>query len=228
MRPPLRPPPDPDPPTPPASSVMSTAAAAAPEPEPAPAPAAPPASDLLEILDPIPSVDTVDNPFGLSPRELVFVEAFCGAAQFRAAKAYELAGYKTTGASSRASASRMLTRERVAAAIAARLGARVKALRIMDGDEALEGISTIGRSDIRKVFPKTHWIAQLPDEVAFSIKAVTPTKHGHRIELYPKDHALETMAKVAGRLKDTLKVEHSLEDVMAEANRRQLEPGASA
>jgi hypothetical protein len=211
MRPPLRPPDDPPDADAPAATVSGPAAAP---------------DTLLDILDPIPEVDPVDNPFGLSPRELLFVEAYLGAAQFRAAKAYELAGYKTTGAASRANASRMLTRERVAAAIEATLGQRVKALRIMDGDEALEGISTLARSDIRKIFPPTHWIAQLPDDIATCIKSVTPTKHGHRIELYDKGHHLEVMAKVSGRLKETLKVEHSLEDILALSNR--LESGADA
>lgn len=185
-----------------------------------------PPTDLLEILDPIPAVDPVENPFGLSPRELLFVEAFLGAAHFRAARAYELAGYKVTGAASRANASRMLTRERVAKAIAAELGARAKALRIMDGDEALEGISALARSDIRKVFPPTHWIAKLPDEVAACIKSVRPGKHGYTIELYDKGHHLEVMAKVSGRLKETLKVEHTLEDILARSHR--LDDGASA
>jgi hypothetical protein len=151
--------------------------------------------------------------------ELLFVEAFVGAAKFRAAKAYELAGYKTTGAASRANASRMLTRERVAAAIQARLQERVKAMRIMDGDEALEGISTMGRVDIRKLFPPDSRIAKLPDDVADAIKSVTPTKYGHRIEMYDKLRARELMAKVAGRLKETLTVEHTLEDILAFSNR---------
>jgi len=185
-----------------------------------------PPADLLEILDPIPEVAPVDNPFGLSPRELLFVEAFVGAAQFRAAKAYELAGYKVTGASHRANASRMLTRERVAAAIAALLTARVRALRIMDGDEALEGISNMGRIDIRKVFPPDSHIAKLPADVADAIKAVTPNKYGYRIEMYDKLHARELMAKVDGRLKDTVKVEHTLEDILAMSNRP--DPGAAA
>jgi len=180
---------------------------------------APPAAEsLLEILDPVPAVSPIDNPFGLSPRELLFVEAFLGEAHFRAAKAYELAGYKVTGASHRANASRMLTRERVAAAIAARLANRVERLRIMDGDEALEGISSMARVDIRLVFPENSPLRKLPDEVADAIKSVTPTKYGYKFEMYDKLHARETMAKVHGKLKDVVKVEHSLEDIMARAN----------
>lgn len=181
------------------------------------------AGDLLDIFDPIPDVNAVDNPFGLAPRELVFVEAYVGAAQFRAAKAYELAGYKTTGAASRANASRMLTRPRIEAAIAARMAERVKAMRIMDGDEALEGISNMGRVDIRKCFPPESSIAKLDDETADAVKSITPTKFGYRIEMYDKLRARELMAKVDGRLKETVKVEHSLEEILARSN----QPGDS-
>lgn len=205
MRPPLRD--DDNPETAAAAPAADNGAAAADAP-----------ADLLEIIDPIPQVETIDNPFGLSPQELLFVEAYCGAAHFRAAKAYELAGYKTTGAASRANASRMLTRERIAAAIAARLSERVKAMRIMDGDEALEGISNMGRVDIRKCFPESSQIAQLPDEVADAVKSVTPTKFGYRIEMYDKLRARELMAKAGGKLKETMVVEHKLEDILARAN----------
>lgn len=213
MRPPLRDPddtPDPPPTAAPADAVTEPTAPA----------------DLLAIVDPIPEVQLVDNPFGLHPRELLFVEAYCGVAEGKAAKAYELAGYKTKGGASRANASRMLTRPRIRAAIDERVFAKIKALRIMDGDEALKGITTIGRSDIRKLFPPEHWVAQLSDEIAYSIKSITRNKHGDpngpsgwRIELYPKDHALEVMAKAGGKLKETVKIEHTLEEIMALANR---------
>ena len=202
----------------------AAATSAEPDPPAATEPAASAPNDLLEILDPIPATDPVANPFGLSPRELLFVEAYVGVALGRAAKAYELAGYKVTGASHRANASRMLTRPRVEAAIAARLGDRVERLRIMDGDEALEGISNLGRVGIKAVCTDLAWVQALPDEVADAIKSITPTKHGYRIEMYDKLHARETMAKVHGKLKDVVKVEHSLEDIMARAN--QLEQSA--
>lgn len=202
MRPPLRPPDD----DPTATDVSAPEGGALP-------------TDLLDLVDPLPEVVPVENPFGLSPREFLFVEAFMGAAHFHAAKAYELAGYTVTGASSRANASRMRMRPRVDAAIAARLAARAKAMGIMDGDEALEGISRMGRTDIRKAFPKSHEIQALPDDVADCIKSIRPTKHGYVIEVYDKMHAREIMAKVSGRLKETVKVEHSLEDILARANR---------
>ena len=220
MRPPLRPPlDDPRDADFPSEGVGAT--------EPGDVAAAAPPSDLLEIIDPLPAVPAIDNPFHLSPQELLFVEAYLGVANFRAAKAYELAGFKTTGGQHRANASRMLTRLRVAKAIEARLQERVTKLRIMDGDEALEGITTLARgADIRKLFPHTPAIANLPDEIAACIKAITPTKHGHRIEFYDKGHHLEVMAKVGGKLKDTLKVEHTLEDILGRAN--QLEAGGAA
>lgn len=211
MRPPLRTDdPDADAPDTSAPSPASSNAAAGESP-----------TDLLQITDPIPAVEPVENPFGLHPMELLFVEAYCGAAQFRAATAYQMAGYKTTGGASRANASRMLLKDRIASAIAQRLGERVKALRIMDGDEALEGISRLARSDIRKVFPANHWVAKLPDDVAACIKSIRPGKHGYTIELYPKDHALEVMAKVSGRLKETVKHEHTLEDIIVLANQQE-------
>lgn len=216
MRPPLRDPDDPDADAPdtsapsPASSTVAAGDASSSHP-----------TDLLQIVDPIPAVEPVENPFGLNARELLFVEAFCGAAHFRAAKAYELAGYKTTGAASRANASRMLTKERIAAAIQHTLGERVKALRIMDGDEALEGISNMGRVDIRKCFPENSSIAKLPDDVADAVKSVTPTKFGYRIEMYDKLRARELMAKAGGKLKETIQVEHTLEDILARANRQE-------
>lgn len=223
MRPPLRDPEDPAlPPTPTAAagaepSDASTRVAAAPE-------------TLLDGLDPVPPVDPL-NPFALSPRERLFVEAFCGPAACNSLKAYELAGFTVRGVASSANASRLRNRPRVEAAIAARI--RVK-LDIMEGDEALEGISQIGRSDIRRLYPPDHWIAQLPDDIAFCIKSITPVKHGdpsrasgYRIELYAKDHALETIAKAKGVLKDVVEVKHSLEDILARSNQPD-ELGATA
>lgn len=208
MRPPLRTDdPDADAPDTSAPSPASSTAAAG-----------DPPANLLEILDPIPTVEPVENPFGLSARELLFVAAYCGVAEGSAAKAYELAGYKTTGGASRANASRMLTRPRIQAAVNEKLAKR---LRIMGGDEALEGITRLARSDIRLVFPEGSWVRKLPAEVAECIKSIRPGKHGYTIELYPKDHALELMAKVSGRLKETLKVEHTLEDILARANRQE-------
>ena len=218
MRPPLRPPPDPSDADAPSAGERAGEETAA---------GAPPA-DLIELLDPLPAVESVDNPFGLSPQRLLFVEAYCGVAKFKADKAYKLAGFKSVGSTGRANASRLLLDPRVRAAIDARVGAIAKRLRtIMDGDEALEGITTLARgADIRLLFPHNRDIQNLPDEVATCVKSITQTKHGVRVEFYDKGHHLEVMAKVGGKLKDTLKVEHTLEDILGRAN--QLEAGGGA
>lgn len=157
--------------------------------------------------------EPVRDPHGLRPRELLFVEAYCGAANFNATKALELAGYKRI----RQNGCRLLTKDYIADAIAARLAVRAQKL-IMDGDEALERISRFGRADIRKLFPADHVYQKLPDEIALCIKSITATRYGDRLELYDALKAAELMAKVAGKLKETVKVEHALEDILAAAN----------
>src|SRR4051812_39612248 len=92
----------------------------------------------------------------LSPRELLFVEAFCGVAEFNASKAYAIAGYKPH----RHNAARLLKKSRIAAAVAEKVAPKLERLRIMDGEEALERITTFARVDIRKVFPAGSPIAQ--------------------------------------------------------------------
>lgn len=153
------------------------------------------------------------DPDGLRPRERLFVEAYCGVANYNISKAYELAGYKPH----RENGSRLIAKDYIAAAVAKRVRQRVEKL-IMDGDEALERISRFARADIRKLFPPESRIAQLPDEIALCIKSITPNRYGDRLELYDAQKAAETMAKVAGKLKETVKVEHALEDILAAAN----------
>lgn len=158
-----------------------------------------------------------ENPYGLSTRELLFVEAYCGVAGGNASEAYRIAGYKGTAESVSANAARLKGSDRVARAIAARTALRVRKL-IMDGDEALERISMFARADIRKLFPEGSALRNLPDDVAVCIKSVTPSKYGTRLELIDPLRANELMAKVAGRLKETVKVERSLEDILSEVN----------
>lgn len=170
---------------------------------------------------PVTAAPPLENPFGLTPRELLFVEAYCGVANFNASDAYRAAGYEGKPASVSANAARLIGSDRVSKAVSAKLSARVQQLRIMDGDEALTRISTFARADIRKLFPPESRIAQLPDEVAACVKSITPNKFGLRIELIDPLRANELMAKVAGRLKETIKVEHTLEQIMAMANASQ-------
>lgn len=161
----------------------------------------------------------IENPFKLSPRELLFVEAYSGAAQFQAGPAYQLTGFKGKPATARVLGSRMLTRDHVQRALAQKLAQRVERLKLMDGDEALERLSLYGRADIGKVLDPNDPLAKLPDEVRLCIKSVRPNQFGRVIELHDAMHAAEVLAKVAGKLVD--KHEHviKLEEIIARANR---------
>jgi Terminase small subunit len=159
-------------------------------------------------------------------REQLFVEAYCGISNFNASDAYRRAGFTGTAASIGANAARLIGSDRVRAAIETRVAARLAELKIMDGDEALTRLSTFARADIRALFPPGHRISQLPAAVAMCIKSVTPTAHGLKFELYDAMHANELMAKVAGRLKEVLKVTFTLEQIMAAANAPPAEPPA--
>lgn len=160
------------------------------------------------------------NPHGLSPRERLFVEAYCGVAQLNAAAAYELAGYKVSPASHRSASARLRAKVRVAEAIAARVNVKLKRLEIADDDECLRRTTCRARGDIRKVVdPKSHY-AQLPDDVAAAVKSIRPTPHGDIIELYDAAHADETLLKVSGKLthRHDVKVTRTLEDILGEVN----------
>lgn len=162
-----------------------------------PKPVAPPVSAPPQCAAP-----PVDNPFKLTPKELLFVEAYCGAARFSAAEAYKMASYDASGKGWRANASKLLSKDRVAAAIAERLEARVRLVRgsVMDGDEAIERLSLYARADIGKVLDPDDPLAQLPDEIRLCIKSVRPSRFGRTIELYDAMKATELMGKAAGRL----------------------------
>lgn len=189
------------------------------------APAAQTHTEPLAAAEPPPkavagAVDgAVDNPFNLTPKELLFVVAYCGAANFSATKAYELAGYSTRGkgSSTRANAIKVLTHPSVQQAVAAKLAARVRDLSVMSGDEALGRLTTYARADIGLILGPDDSLSKLAPEVRQTIKAVRPTRYGRVIELYDAMKATELMAKAGGKLKDH--VEHSgkvtLEDIVA-------------
>lgn len=164
----------------------------------------------------------LENPHGLTPFELLFVEAYCGVARFSAHKAFQVAGYKGVGSVARSNAIKILAKDRVQRAVADRLGARIKQLRIMDGDEALERISIMARGDIGQVLSPDDPLGKLPEEARLLIKSVRPTKFGRSIELYDALRAAEILAKAGGRLKETVHVE-SLEELIA-ASRAPLPP----
>jgi phage terminase small subunit len=145
----------------------------------------------------------------LRPRERLFVEAYCGVANMNATKAYELAGY----IGGRHNAARLITKDHVKAAIAEGLAAREARL-VMSGQEAKERLTLIARGTIRPFLAPTDPLQALTDEDLALIKAITPNKYGRRIELHDQVKCVELMAKIAGALKDTVKVEHTLEDLV--------------
>lgn len=157
----------------------------------------------------------IENPHKLDPKELQFVECYTGVSRFNASDAYLRAGYKGKPGKVSGLAARLIARDRVSQAVAERLGSRLRTLQ-MDGDEALEGISRIGRSDIRKVFDErgnVRPIVDLDDDTADAIASVKvverrvpigngqfETEYVKEFKLYDKLKARETMAKAAGKL----------------------------
>lgn len=160
------------------------------------------------------AVPPIENPHNLSPKELLFVECYTGVSKFNATDAHERAGFKRN----RHNAARLITKENVSKAIAERLGARLRTLQ-MDGDEALEGISRIGRADIRKVLDGSgniRSIDSLDDDTADAIQSIkvverrvatgngkeTEVEYTKEFKFYDKLRARELMAKAAGKLSD--------------------------
>jgi phage terminase small subunit len=188
-------------------------------------------------VEPKPPVTPIENPHGLSPKELIFVECYTGISKFNASDAYTRAGFKPN----RKNAARLMTKEVVERAVAERLGSRLRTLQ-MDGDEALEGISRIARADIRKVLtPGGHIkpINELDDDTADAIASIKVVERripdgegGFEVEytkefkFYDKLDARKVMAKASGKLRDKLdiRVTRGIEDILAEVN--QLEAGA--
>jgi len=156
----------------------------------------------------------VDNAHGLEPRRLLFVELYTGECKFNASAAYLKAGFKGKPGKVSGLAARLIADDRVAAAVAARLGSRLLSLQ-MSGDEALEGISNVARADIRKLFDERgniRAIVDLDDEIADCLESVEvvarpvpgtrgqETEYVHKFKLHDKLRARELMAKAAGKL----------------------------
>lgn len=161
-----------------------------------------------------------ENPYGLSPKEMLFVEAFCGAANFNATEAYRLAGFEASPRTIRAHASRLGSKSNVSAAIAVKLAAKVQRLQVADDAEVLARVTMRARGDIRKLFSEDDPLAKLPDDVAATVKAITPTRYGRRIELYDAHRDDELLLKVSGKLtqRHEVKVTRALEDILEEAH----------
>lgn len=148
----------------------------------------------------------------LRPRERLFVEAYCGVANFNAAQAYEIAGYKPA----RENAGRLLRRPHIQRAIEIGIEDRRRRLQ-MDAEEAKERLTLFARGNIRKFLSPHDPLQALPDDDLALIKSITPGRYGRKIELHDPVRCTELMAKISGALKDVVKVEHTLEDIVAGA-----------
>lgn len=162
----------------------------------------------------------IRNPSRLPARELLFVEAYCGVAGYNATTAYRLAGFRSKSRSAASTnASHLMARDRVAKAIARRLGERIRQVEgAMDGDEALKRIAAMGRGDIRKVLPVRHPLKTLPDDAALLIRSVSPTPNGLRVEIHDALRACELVARATGKLKDQTEGKLTLEEFVAGAH----------
>lgn len=150
----------------------------------------------------------------LTDHERAFVRFFCGAAAGNGAKAAVLAGYGKGGAKVRAS--RLLDKPQIRAALKRERANQVSQVlqtdaivrhAIMDGDEAMQRLSLIGRADIGLALDPDDPIALLPDAIRLAIKSVRPTAHGRVLELYDVQRAITDIAKGAGHL--TERVDHT-------------------
>lgn len=162
-----------------------------------------------------PTEAPVDNPFDLSPKELLFVEAYCGVANFNATEAYALAGYRRDDGN----ASKLTVRYRIVQAIAAKLAVKAQRLEIADDDECLRRVTLRSRADIGKIDPESKY-AKLPDEIRLAIKTVRPTRYGDVIELYDTHREDKLLLEVSGKLtqRHEIKITRTIEDILEEAH----------
>lgn len=172
---------------------------------------------------------TIDNPFKLNPRELLFVELYTGVCKLNASEAFKQAGYKAN----RHNAARLMMKPNVQAAVSARLSARLQTLQ-MSGDEALEGVTRIARADIRQMFDAAGNVVplvNLGDDIADCIAGVKVVErrveagkdadgnpkfefeYTKEFKLYDKLKARELMARVNGKLVEQHNHNHRLPTV---------------
>lgn len=73
----------------------------------------------------------------------------------------------------------------------------------MEGDEALEGLTRIGRADIRRLYRNNRLlpISEWPDLEGDCVKSLKPTPFGTQVVMHDKMRARELMAINAGKLK---------------------------
>jgi hypothetical protein len=155
----------------------------------------------------------------LSQKHQQFVEEY--AASGNATAAYRKVYPQSSPQSARANGTRLLANDRVAAAVAAAREARLERTR-MDGDAALDGISTMARADIRQLFDDNgnfRDMREWPNEIAASVCSVKVlrTRSGDQIidvKIADKLRAHEDMAKAGGKL--TEKHEHTFKPLSSD------------
>ena len=159
----------------------------------------------------------------LTSKERRFVTAYLNEAAGNGSKAAVLAGYAK--GSARITASRLLTKAHIQAALAnvrdamAREVATADAIvktRVMSGEEALERLSLYARADIRKILDPNDPLAKLDDATALTIKTIRPGRYGRTVELHDAMRATELLAKAGGKLKEIVQVE-SLEQLIEQS-----------
>lgn len=124
--------------------------------------------------------------------------------------AYQDTHPKVTKRSAGVCGSQWLKDARVQAIIHKEIEAQKLRLR-MDADEALIGISNMGRGDIRRLYdgegnllPIKLW----PEDVADCVKGLKPTAFGWQLVLYDKLKARELMAIAGGKLRQGVDHKH--------------------
>lgn len=140
----------------------------------------------------------------LTPKQQLFVEAYLGLANGNATEAARLAGFRQP----RQQGSRLLSNVDIAEAIAERLQTAKDCMR---ADEVLARITAQARGSIDD-FVGEYGELDLAKARARRamplVKSISPTKWGHRLELYSAQTALELLGRYHGLFRDRL--EHSI------------------
>ena len=166
----------------------------------------------------------------LTVKEDRLVRLYVGEALGNGTVAARLAGYRGSPASLAVIASRVLRKVNVAAEIDELMVAVKERLQV-DGDAALMVVANTMKFNVKDLFDaegKLIPVWKLPRHISAAIKGMRATKHGTVLEFRDTVHAAEILLKVSGRLKETVKVERPLEEIMAQANQLQQEQNATA
>lgn len=156
----------------------------------------------------------------LTPKQALFVVAYCGVCKFNGTAAYMRAFEVQDPAAAGTRAARLLKMPHVAAAVLDNLAASAQAAGIMDGEEAMMGISRNARWEIGQAFDlsgKVLPVHEMPLEIRDSVKAIKvrrvegvkgkPAVQTVELTMMDKGRPRELLAKAAGRLKDKIELE---------------------